>query len=87
MMSTVTYDNGRVFTVKNLGWLLRHKRDIVSLTITPIGNGCADMEVSLELVSGKTAVYRTQWASMTICREFINRRWYLADKTVYKEVA
>lgn len=71
-MATVSYPNGKVKTVRNLGWILRHWKDVESFTITDEGNARAwGCKLRANLKDG--AVYETNFADRDVCYKFLHR--------------
>jgi len=63
------YRNGKLSTVKNLGWLLRNWRLVKAFYVHDRPDGKAWMIASL----GNNDHYATMWACRTICRDWLNR--------------
>lgn len=68
--ATVFFSTGRVASVKNLGWLLRHAAEAERIEVR--GNGLNGNEASL-IVSGQGWVFYTPFASAWMLERFIQR--------------
>lgn len=74
-MSTVTRPNGRVDIVKNLGWLLKHGREVKQFIVipTPVEGGGAILRA--DLYDGST--YATLFCDRKVLWNFLHRpNWY-----------
>jgi hypothetical protein len=79
-MATVYYGAGKVRTVRNLGWLLRHAKDVLHITIYGTGDGGAAVRVTLD--DGR--LYVTTFGSMEIClRWFARPSMSHAGRTIF----
>ncbi len=69
--STVTYLDGRQRTVKNLGWLLRHWRDVYFIEVTDSSNSSDDCLLQAHCDGGP--LYETGWADRNVCADWLDR--------------
>ena len=73
-MSCTVTRNGKVKTVKNLGWLLSHWKEVKSFTLTRTNDHlpkpAAMLVVNLRDYGGK---YETDFASYSVCLFWLNR--------------
>lgn len=72
-MASIESPNGDVRHVKNLGWLLRHWKEIVRFDwiTNPNAYRWPDGTLSAYLRDGD--VYRIEWGSGTVCQRWLNR--------------
>jgi hypothetical protein len=77
-MATVTYIKNpgskksirKEKTVKNLGWLLRHSKDVGSIYIHTLPGEPQGCEMTVALPG---MIYHTTWASREVCRQWLRR--------------
>jgi hypothetical protein len=72
-MAEITLTNGTIKPVKNLGWLLKHRHDVIAVYVYGAGG--------LKAILANGTVYRTSFADMSILRNFVAKRWL--DITVF----
>ncbi len=68
-MAKVRWPDGRERAVKNLGWLLRHAREVRSLTLTEQPDGSAKLGALL----GDSRSFVADFASAAVARQWIQR--------------
>ena len=73
MSSFVLTKDNKSFTVKNLGWLLRHWKEIKSIGFNycPDNKGMIDGELIGKMKD--SSVYFSDFASLNVCWNFLNR--------------
>jgi len=73
----VTRKNGKVAIVKNMGWLLRHWKDIENFEVSCITTGKFPQPTVLLKVYGDRfcnwSTFETGWASAECLRDWLNR--------------
>jgi hypothetical protein len=73
-MATTIFKNGVRREVKNLGWLLRHRHEVAYIGIRPLGEGRATMVVDTYDRASVLTIYRTEWADISVCRDWLKAR-------------
>jgi hypothetical protein len=71
MMPTIVMNTAtmKVRKVKDLGWLLRHRKDgITDVAVTPLRYGRADLEVAMGSI-----LFGTTFESLEVCLDWVDR--------------
>ena len=73
--SLVRTEAGEVRWVKNLGWLLRHAREVVAFEVFEIehrsGMQVKDVRMIAHVDNGST--FETEWADRRVCYKWLDR--------------
>jgi hypothetical protein len=60
--------------VTNLGWLLKHARDVVNIQVDLINNPSQPFkEVFMSVTLTEGRIYATTWSSAQVCKEWLHR--------------
>lgn len=69
--ATITSPDGKVRTVKNLGWLLRHWKDVTRVAVNISTEQHTDCVLVAYTRNG--SIYETPYASLTVLFGFLDR--------------
>ena len=82
MDTTVVRETGKVIKVKNLGWLLKHRKEVRYFEIVdPSITQCGDCAMIAHLSGGGT--YTTPWASRSVLRDWVHRPVFKGMRMVW----
>jgi hypothetical protein len=76
-MAIVINPNGKTRNVKDHGWLLRHQREVTMIEVSPQGHFAKPVKgfESRMIATLQNGVrYITNWASTSVCRDWIKAR-------------